>query len=54
MNIAINILAICLMFFAVSSNSPACAGILFEDNFNNGASSAWGNERGAWYAVCCK
>jgi len=29
-------------------SAPASAAIVFSDNFDGGASSAWGNERGSW------
>jgi hypothetical protein len=38
----------CACFLAIS---PCQAAIVFSDNFNAGASAAWGNERGSWRAA---
>ena len=38
-----------LMLFCLLGFSEAQSAIIFFDDFNTGASSAWGNERGSWY-----
>ncbi len=38
-----------LTVFVSSSSSWAAAQVIFTDDFTNGASASWGNQRGDWY-----
>jgi len=44
-HLSVSLLLVCVGSFLAP---PASAAILFSDNFNAGASSAWGSERGTW------
>jgi hypothetical protein len=47
----IGLLLVALPVVLLFDLRPAEAGIIFSDNFNNGASPLWGNQIGAWSAT---
>ncbi len=44
-------LAVWMTGLALLASQPVCAKVLFSDNFNKGASTAWGDQSGQWRAL---